>query len=550
MSRTSRLGAGLNVSPQKAQVGRGRRRGAAPLCVRSSHESFARSQTSPEEPTSSGSFRSFPAGGTRGDSRNTRRYPQDRVPERSHRGPLRAHRQEAVYQTARAVTARARVRRSGELAGRALGRDPRDARRGGVRARGARREVERRRRASPETTRRRRRRSIRRGGAGVPGVPVRGPDTRRRVRSRAGNASDAHSASVQPPRHAEVRGARGGARGGGPTASGRSLPRRQRSSARTSRAPDVPGGRRRERRADVVGVVRAGVRRRHSANRGRRRRARRVFLSASRKEKKPKRARVTRGARFSSPGVGAAVGPAGDARRAGARRADGAVRVPQRERRASVPVPRLRVRGGAAPHARGAHAARAQRRGVGPGVRPRRREARHRVAQRRGCHLGGADGRRARARARDGQARRLRGRVPRRRARDQEPREVVLEPTGARRGHGGLGAGPPRDRRGGGGGAAGGFGVRVGFAVPFGSGRRRGNFRNVGGNRVRGVGVPSRISLPSAHARGVVSRRLAAGDVRRALREGLVRANGSARRDDRSREFGSGSGHGDRGFLL
>ena len=50
VSHTSCLGAGLNASPQKAEVGRGRRCGATPLRVRSSHEPIARSETSKEEP--------------------------------------------------------------------------------------------------------------------------------------------------------------------------------------------------------------------------------------------------------------------------------------------------------------------------------------------------------------------------------------------------------------------------------------------------------------------------------------------------------------------
>ena len=41
VSHTSRLGAGLNASPQQAEVGRGRRCGATPLRVRSSHEPIA-----------------------------------------------------------------------------------------------------------------------------------------------------------------------------------------------------------------------------------------------------------------------------------------------------------------------------------------------------------------------------------------------------------------------------------------------------------------------------------------------------------------------------
>lgn len=188
MSHTSHLGAGLNASPQKAEVGRGRRCGATPLRVRSSHEPIARSKTSQERRR----FRSFPElPGTRGDARDTRGYPREHVPERSHRGPLRAHSQEAVRQTARAVAVRARVRGSRERAGKALGRDPRDARRGGVRARGARREVGRRRRASSENGR------VRRGPTGVPGVPVRGPDPRRRVRRRAGDAAEARRAPVR-----------------------------------------------------------------------------------------------------------------------------------------------------------------------------------------------------------------------------------------------------------------------------------------------------------------------------------------------------------------
>ena len=128
--------------------------------------------------------------------------------------------------------------------------------------------------------------------------------------------------------------------------------------------------------------------------------SRKRFSKTEHTRTNPQRARVTPRAGRASPRMGASVGPAGDARRAGARGADAAMRVPQRVRRATVSVPRLRVRRGAAPHARGAHAGRAQRRGVEPGVRPHRHEARHRVAGRHGHPLGGAGARRARARTR------------------------------------------------------------------------------------------------------------------------------------------------------
>ena len=237
----------------------------------------------------------------------------------------------------------------------------------------------------------------------MPGVPVRGPDPRRRVRRRAGDAAEARRALVRSfcKRKRRKKKHSSGTLG---------IPRRRRPSARAGRSPDVPGGRRREQSADVVGGVRARMRRGCTGNRGMRRGARRERTSRKPSRKRfsktehtrtnPQRARVTPRDGRASPRMDTSVGPAGDARRAGARGADAAVRVPQRERRAAVSVPRLRVRRRAAPHARGAHAGRTQRRGVEPGVRPHRHEARHRVAGRHGHPLGGAGARRARARTR------------------------------------------------------------------------------------------------------------------------------------------------------
>ena len=313
----------------------------------------------------------------------------------------------------------------------------------------------------------------------MPGVPVRGPDPRRRVRRRAGDAAEARRALVRSfcKRKRRKKKHSSGTLG---------IPRRRRPSARAGRSPDVPGGRRREQSADVVGGVRARMRRGCTGNRGMRRGARRERTSRKPSRKRfsktehtrtnPQRARVTPRDGRASPRMDTSVGPAGDARRAGARGADAAVRVPQRERRARLCSATTRAEKSSSPRARRSRWTHTTTRcGAWRSTTPARGSPPRRGTAR---SSSGRCWRAARARAHETARLDVCEACAWTATRDKEPGGVVLEPTGARRGPGRRhGARLPRDcrcRRGRG--AAGAAAVLVGFALAYvRRGRRRGS---------------------------------------------------------------------------